>query len=580
MRVISRPNCITRFVVYQYNRNRFRFSLQKEVYVPIVSKTCSPVRRFPYNALGKQTGVRGAVSVLALGTTLAPFLLAAPDAQAQKPAGRGAAAPGVGASADALYKSALVKADGGDFASAVALLTKAAALAPTRTDILMSRGVAFMRVNNLERAIPDFAKVIAIDPKQADAYSFRAAARAGVGDIKGARKDLDTALTLRKSKDDYERRGLLAAQLGDFKNAVADLSSAYALDPAFVQALYERGVLRLNTGDADGAIADMTEIIAKQGDKPAVGAYITRARARASKGALADAIKDLDTASAIKDAPALIWSLRGTLRFASGDVAGAQTDFDTAVTRNPKDTEARFGRGLFYATRGEYDKADADYSVVIAALPNVGEGYLRRGIVRLRAGKPQEASNDFTKVIALSPGRPDAYVQRGNCRLIANVPDKAVADFDAALKLAPNYADAFLGRGTAYGAMNETAKALADFQKVTALDPKSKEGWRNLGLVQRQTGKFDAAVASLAKARDVAGGDKAFTALALFDIGLTQALAGKGAEAAQSYRAAAPLASPDQIAAARVQTEAALKASPAPSAGVKAALNQALGALG
>ena len=91
-----------------------------------------------------------------------------------------------------------------------------------------NRGVAYGRKGEVDRAIADYTKAIALDPNVALAYTNRGSA--------------------------YYRKG-------EYERAIADHSKAIAIDPNHANAYYNRGVAYEQKGDKDQAIADFRKVL-------------------------------------------------------------------------------------------------------------------------------------------------------------------------------------------------------------------------------------------------------------------------------------------------------------------------------
>jgi tetratricopeptide (TPR) repeat protein len=117
----------------------------------------------------------------------------------------------------------------GDPARAYAAATLGLSLTPEDVGLLLDRALAAGSLGRYAEALADLDRVLAADPRRAEAWAFRAAAL---------------------------RRMDRAAE------ALAAADHALALDPDHPEALLERGILRQAAGDAAGARADWQRLIA------------------------------------------------------------------------------------------------------------------------------------------------------------------------------------------------------------------------------------------------------------------------------------------------------------------------------
>jgi tetratricopeptide (TPR) repeat protein len=112
----------------------------------------------------------------------------------------------------------------GNFEKSIESLTGVLKLDPSHKLALISRGSAFLKLNNIDEAIRDFNRVLEIDPDYARAYHLRGVAR--------------------ENNQDYE-------------NALSDISKAIDLDPEYGAAFYSRATLLTKLKREDEAVDDI-----------------------------------------------------------------------------------------------------------------------------------------------------------------------------------------------------------------------------------------------------------------------------------------------------------------------------------
>jgi tetratricopeptide (TPR) repeat protein len=87
---------------------------------------------------------------------------------------------------------------------------------------------------------------------------------------------------------DYYDRGVIRQNQGDLDGAIADYNRAIELDPGVTRAYNNRGLAKYKKGDIDGAMADYNRAI-ELDPKPAYS-YVNRASVKGRKGDLVGAI--------------------------------------------------------------------------------------------------------------------------------------------------------------------------------------------------------------------------------------------------------------------------------------------------
>jgi V8-like Glu-specific endopeptidase len=135
----------------------------------------------------------------------------------------------------------------------------------TADDYLLS-GYEKYKQGNLQGALADYDRAIALAPKSSWAYAKRGWLKHdGLKDYQGALADYNQALLIDpKYVDVYCYRGYLKHnKLKDLKGALADYNQALALDPQYAWAYARRAWLKHNDiNDPQGALADYDRALA------------------------------------------------------------------------------------------------------------------------------------------------------------------------------------------------------------------------------------------------------------------------------------------------------------------------------
>jgi tetratricopeptide (TPR) repeat protein len=194
-------------------------------------------------------------------------------------------------------------------------------------------------------------------------------------------------------------------------------------------------------------IIDSTSYSAEQ----RADAFRRRGNARASAGALDDALHDFDAAIGLRSNDARTFAARAEIRLSRGDSGGALADLANAVRLEPRSAQYLIARGHAQIVQGHPDDAIADFDAAIALDPRSATALNNRGL---------------------------AYRKKGDF-------DKAITDYTAAIDLNPLYGLAMNNRGYAYEAKGMKTEAIADFRHALLVDRSlsgAKEGLRRLGV--------------------------------------------------------------------------------------------------
>ena len=145
-----------------------------------------------------------------------------------------------------------------------------------------------------------------------DLLALRSQVRARMGDLAGAEADLGEIIARSPSPVAFCERGILRRWLGDLKGAREDLDRAVELYPADPRSLAERSRVRLEQGDLTGALADAEQSLSSF---PAQAqALNVRGRVRLARGERKAGAADLERALELAPSAANADELRALIR--------------------------------------------------------------------------------------------------------------------------------------------------------------------------------------------------------------------------------------------------------------------------
>lgn len=254
------------------------------------------------------------------------------------------------------------------------------------------------------------------EPKDADAYARRGAARQTRQDLDGALADLDRAVELAPPEARYY---LLRARVHAAKHqaflAMADLDQALKLKPDDVETLLERSAYKLGGADPIGALVDL-DAAAKAAPKESdfqlqIGGLYSRLEK------FDRAVSAFDQWLAVHDddahaATALNGRCWARAQLGQG-LDRALGDCNRAIAREPKMSVFLDSRGLVQLRRGDNAAAIADYDAALALKPKIGWSLLGRGLAKLRTGRSIEAKADIDAALTINPQLKDQALKRG-----------------------------------------------------------------------------------------------------------------------------------------------------------------------
>jgi tetratricopeptide (TPR) repeat protein len=198
------------------------------------------------------------------------------------------------------------------------------------------RSFTYRGKGQLDRAMEDSNKAIALNPSYWASYQNRAAILERRGLFDKAMADYDKAIALNPSYARlYYERGALFEKMGQSDSAAADYDKVIALDPSLYEAYYKRGVLSLRGGARDQALSFFSQAITANHDYER--AYLSRGALFSLLGQEEKALNDLNNAILLNERDAAAYFERGNVYLRSGRKELALPDFRKACNLGNKD---------------------------------------------------------------------------------------------------------------------------------------------------------------------------------------------------------------------------------------------------
>jgi tetratricopeptide (TPR) repeat protein len=389
------------------------------------------------------------------------------------------------------------------------------------------KGVKLMQQEDLDGAIAMFNRGMEEYPDSFLILSIRAPTYERKGERDKAMADYTRMIALEpRNPDGWNARGFMYQENKEYDKAIADFTACLPLSPPQYGTYWSnRGIAYYEKGDLNAALSDLNRSVAlwmERGEEDGPE-YASRA---------------------------LLY--RGVVLRKMGNLDAAMADFTTTAKYEPEDSEVFYQMAYIWFIRGDFDRAIECFSRVIELKGNDAEGWLARGVCYWnKCGKEKigfwdengeivtRAVDDFTRAIELAPDMAEAYFNRGTVRasiaresnnlikavmthkakdeterlmMLAQldrmggkdlVPqtdallrglrsnrdqldvlmsksaglfarkdgEEAIEDLTRALELAPDNADAWYHRGLTYTLLGQREQALADYDRACDLNP-------------------------------------------------------------------------------------------------------------
>ncbi|NLQ07023.1 SUMF1/EgtB/PvdOfamily nonheme iron enzyme, partial [Cylindrospermopsis raciborskii LB2897] len=208
---------------------------------------------------------------------------------------------------------------------------------------------------------------------------------------------------------------------------------ALNINPNYAQAYNNRGIVRYELGDHQGAMEDFNHALNINPDY--AQAYNNRGIVRTCLGERQLAIEDFSQATIIAYNYTESYINKGYARYELGSRQKAIEDFNQALNINPNYAQAYNNRGVAYTDLGDREWAKDDFSQALQINPDYAEAHNNRGIVCYKLGDNQGAIEDFNQALKINSNCVEAYNMRGNIRYELGDRQGAIEDFNRALNL-------------------------------------------------------------------------------------------------------------------------------------------------
>jgi tetratricopeptide (TPR) repeat protein len=245
-----------------------------------------------------------------------------------------------------------------------------------------------------------------------------------------------------KDADGFSRRGAARAARGRLNDALADLDQAAKLAPGNIEILRQRAELYLRMHQPAKALDDLDYLLKQKADD--AEAHMMRAGLRRQLDQDADVRADLDAAAAVASKSSARRLEIAAMYSDMGDYPQAIAQYDLWITAHPDDSlkpSALNGRCWARALSGAaLQLALKDCNAALSAMPHNPSFLDSRGLVRLRMGDFVKAVADYDEALAKDDAIAWSHYGRGIAELRLGRKEAGEADLAKARQLDPKLA--------------------------------------------------------------------------------------------------------------------------------------------
>jgi tetratricopeptide (TPR) repeat protein len=350
-------------------------------------------------------------------------------------------------------------------------------------------GDFYVRAKKYEQALAEYQQGEKEDPKNTVKYQERIVALHAFSGRTDQAFQMAKSLAEKNPKDlsaneMYASLLLQSGNKADATKSLGELKKLAANNPTdpILHLDLARAYFGLN--DRDKALSEALEVLqTERKSNPRVGvivpARIVAARIYEDRGLHAKAMEQTNQVLAAQAGNPDAILIRCRALIGTNEMDKALPELEELVKKFPKMNDARLQLGSLYLAQRQYDKAEDQFQQVSKASPPDIRGFLGIQTIRLATGKSAQALQAMQDLVDKNPTNTAYRYQMANFQATA-----------AGMEGASNVTHAkYL-----------IQQAADNYKEILKTSPNSADLWMRLGVMQRQLGQFDAALASFEQA--------------------------------------------------------------------------------
>ena len=370
----------------------------------------------------------------------------------------------------------------GDKSGAIADFDKMIQLLPNLAQAYSMRGIARAELPDKPGAIADFQKAADLYRQQENRDGYLEAlnkikklqntAPASQPATTSNQQDNQTAIATadqaiaRNPKDAtaYLQRAAAFYKQGDKQKSLQDLNQVTRINPKSSRAWFFQGGVLQELHRNEEAVASYDRAIQANNEWGKVSpadAYLNRGELRSDKGDYQGAIADFSEVIRLNPKNAVAYALRGLNYQRRGNNQAAVADFNSAARIDPNNAVASMVRGFTYHLQGDYQGALAAYEKAIALDAKLFPAVNNIGFVKYELGDVEGAIRQFQAAIAINSQSAEPQLAQAVALYTKGDSERGLAMAEAAIRLDNRFADVKFLKKNLWG-----DRILADTQKL------------------------------------------------------------------------------------------------------------------
>ncbi|MGJ4944540.1 tetratricopeptide repeat protein [Bradyrhizobium sp. HKCCYLS1011] len=283
--------------------------------------------------------------------------------------------------------------------------------------------------------------------------------------------------------------GLAHLQAARLLEAQRCCEQALAIDPNHTDSMHLMGLLSLQLGQHDHAIAWIAGAISSD---PKAGYVSSLGLALLGAGRLEDALKAFDKAASLEPENALHWKNLGAVLAEMDRPDEALLSLQQALSLSAQCVDAANMAGLLLYRQSRFAEALGFFNASLEASPEQADALHMRALVLQNLGRLDDAAADGLRSQLLDPTNVDTHNNLGWVLHRLGRYDEALTCFERALSLRPDYLVALLNKADLLADCLRLDEAMACYDQAKAIAPDDPITIWNVALLDMLTGNFAA----------------------------------------------------------------------------------------
>jgi tetratricopeptide (TPR) repeat protein len=350
-------------------------------------------------------------------------------------------------------------------------------------------GDFYVRAKKYDQALTEYEQGEKEDPKNSVKYKERIVALHAFSGRTDQASQMAKDLAEKNPKDlsaseMYASLLLQSGSKADATKSLAELKKLAANNPTDPVLHLDLARAYFGLNDRDKALSEALEALQterKANPRAAVvvPARIVAARVYEDRGLHAKAMEQTNQVLAMQPGNPDAILIRCRALIGTNEMDKALPELEELVKKFPKMNDARLQLGSIYLAQRQYDKAEDQFQEVSKATPPDIRGFLGIQTIRLATGKSAQALQAMQDLVDKNPTNVAYRYQLANFQGTA-----------AGMERASNAAHA----------KQLIQQAADNYKEILKTSANSADVWMRLGVMQRELGQFDAALASFEQA--------------------------------------------------------------------------------